>query len=426
MAASHPMNTSRLRGCLFAGGFAAFAVLSQAQIVTLRASLNGAQETPANASPATGNAIMLYDVSTNTFDLIVSVSGFSNLVSDSHLHEAPVGTAGGVVTPIGGESVYTRSGSTLTATFHGLTYGGNKLTLLQGGSYYNLHSAQFPTGEIRGQLIAQPKRLVANFTVAQEQAAGNPNPIISTAYGAAVMTYDPVANHVSLRLSIFNFQNTFTNSHFHEAPAGVSGSVVQAIGGPTVTGYTNGGGGFYAGTFELPYGGDPTKLLTGGAYLNFHSSAYPGGEMRGQVLPDEELPGSRLINLSARGQVGSGSQALIQGFVVQGPEPVRVLITAKGPSLSAFGVTGVLSDPVLSLFDSAGRQIATNNDVGTIAAGTELASIPAAPTNPLESALVVTIPPGAYTIMVSGNNGATGTALLEVYDLRTLSPKLVE
>lgn len=419
------MNTSRLRGCLLAGGFAAFAVLGQAQIVTLRASLNGSQETPANASPATGTAIMLYDVATNTFDLVVSISGFSNLVSDSHLHEAAVGTAGGVVTPIGGESVYTRNGSTLTATFHGITYGGNKLTLLQGGAYYNVHSAQFPTGEIRGQLIAQPKRLVASFTAAQEQVAGNPNPINSSAYGAAVMTYDPVANHVSVRLSLFNFQNTFTNSHFHEAPPGVSGSVAQAIGGPTASGYTSGGG-FYSGTFELPYGGDPTKLLTGGAYLNFHSSVYPGGEIRGQVLPDEELPGSRFINLSARGQVGSGSQALIQGFVVLGPEPVRVLITAKGPSLSAFGVAGVLSDPVLSLFDSAGRQIATNNDVGTIAAGSELAALPAAPKNPLESALIVTLPAGAYTVMVSGNNGATGIGLLEVYDLRTFAPTLVE
>ncbi len=417
------MNTSRLRGCLFAGGFAALAVIAQGQIVQLRATLNAAQETPPTSSTAAGSAIMLYNVATNTFDLIVSINGFTNLVSDSHLHEAPVGTAGSVVTAIGGESVYTRSGSTLTATFRHITYGGDKLKLLQGGAYYNLHSSQFPAGEIRGQLIAQPKRLVANLTVAQAQA-GNPTTINSNASGAAVMTYDPVANHLSLRLSLFNFQNTFTNSHFHEAPPGVSGSVVQPIGGATATGYTNGGGGFYSGTFELPYGGDPVKLLTGGSYLNVHSNIYPGGEIRGQVLPDEEASESRVINLSARGQVGTGNQVLIQGFVVLGPEPMRVLITAKGPSLSAFGVTGVLSDPVLSLFDSAGRPIATNNDVGTVAAGTELASIPGVPTNSLESALVVTLPPGVYTIMVSGNNGATGIGLLEVYDLRPITPSV--
>lgn len=412
------MKILSLRTWLFAGGFG-FAVLAHAQVIQLRASLTGAQETPPNSSPATGTAIMLYDIGTNTFDLVVSISNFANTIADSHIHEGAVGVAGGVVNAIGGEAVYTRSGTTLTATFHSITYNGDKLKLLQGGAYYNLHSAQFPAGEIRGQLIAQPKRLTAKIDVAQEQAT-NPTTIISSAKGGAVMLYDPVANRISLRLSLYNFQNTFTNSHFHEAAPGVSGSVVTALGGPTVAGYTNGGGGFYNGSFDIPYTGDPIKLLTGGAYLNFHSNVYPGGEIRGQVAASDEVPASRVINLSARGQVGSGNQVLIEGFVVLGPEPVRVLVTAKGPSLSAFGVTGALTDPALAIYDSAGKQIAANNDVGTITAGTELASIPGVPNNPLESALVVVLPPGNYCAIVSGNNGATGIGLVEVYDLRSL------
>ena len=170
----------------------------------------------------------------------------------------------------------------------------------------------------------------------------------------------------------------------------------------------------------MTYLGDPIKLLTGGAYLNFHSNVYAGGEIRGQVRASEEMPGTRLFNLSARGQVGTGSQVLIQGFSVLGPEPMRVLITAKGPSLAAYGITGALSDPVLSVYDSAGRQIATNNDVGTVASGSELASIPGVPSNTLESALVLVLPPGNYSMVVSGNNGATGIALLEALDLRVI------
>ena len=366
---------------------------------------------------------MLYDVSANTYDLFVTINNFANTISNSHIHEAAVGVAGGVVSPLGAESVYTRNGNTLTGTFLGLTYGGDKLKLLQGGAYYNVHSSTYPAGEIRGQLIPQPKRLVANITVAQEQAAvTNGTTINSNATGAAVMMYDPVANKMSLRLNLYNFTNTLSNSHFHEAAPGVSGGVVVGLGSATSSGYSNPATGFYAGTFDIPYtGGDPVKLLTGGAYLNFHSNVYGGGEIRGQVRPSEEIAGSRVINMSARGQVGTGAQVLIQGFSVLGPEPLRVLITAKGPSLSAYGVTGVLSDPVLGLYDSSGRQIASNNDVGTVAAGSELASIPGVPTNSVESALVVVLPPGNYSVVVSGNNGATGIALLEILDLRVLN-----
>jgi hypothetical protein len=415
------MNIQRFRFSLIAGGFAALAAVTQAQIVTLRATLTAAQEVPATTSPATGTAIMLYDVNANTFDLVVTVNNFANTVTASHIHEGAIGVAGPVVTGLGAESVYTRSGNTLTTTFRGITHLGDKLKLLQGGAYYNIHSVQFPGGEIRGQLIAQPKRLYANFTSAQEQAAFPATTITSNANGGAVMLYDPVANKISLRLSLYNFPNTFTNSHYHEGAPAVSGPVVTALGAGTVAGYTNGGGGFYNGTFDIPYTGDPIKLLTGGAYLNFHSNVYPNGETRGQVLPSEESPGSRVINLSARGQVGIGNQVLIQGFSVLGPEPLRVLITAKGPSLSNFGVTGALSDPTVALFDSAGRQIATNNDIGTVAAGSELAAIPGVPTNALESALVIVLPPGNYSVVVGGNNGATGIALVEINDLRVIS-----
>jgi hypothetical protein len=414
------MNIQRFRFSLIAGGFAALAAVTQAQIVTLRATLSAAQEVPATTSPATGTAIMLYDVNANTFDLVVTINNFANTATASHIHEGAIGVAGPVVTGLGGESVYTRSGNTLTTTFRGITHLGDKLKLLQGGAYYNIHSVQFPGGEIRGQLIAQPKRLYANFTSAQEQAAFPALTITSNANGGAVMLYDPVANKVSLRLSLYNFPNTLTNSHYHEGAPGVSGAVVTGLGAGTVAGYTNGGGGFYNGTFDIPYTGDPIKLLTGGAYLNFHSNVYSGGETRGQVLPSDESPGTRVINLSARGQVGTGNQVLIQGFSVLGPEPLRVLITAKGPSLANFGVTGALSDPTLALYDSAGRQIATNNDVGTVAAGSELASIPGVPSNALESALVVVLPPGNYSVVVGGNNGATGIALVEINDLRVI------
>lgn len=402
------------------GALSALALTASAQIVEFRATINSAQETPANPSAASGTAIMLYDVGTNTFDLVVSLTNFTNTLSASHIHEAAAGASGPVVTNFGGEAVYVRSGTTVTATFRGVTHGGNKLTLLQNGAYLNFHTAAYPGGEIRGQLIAQPKRLVANINVAQEQAAFPANTALSgsNAFGAAVMTYDPGTNRINLRVSLFNFANTLTASHYHEGAPAISGPVVTNLGAGTVANYVREGNSITGTFLNLAYAGDPVKLLTGGAYLNFHSNVFGSGECRGQVLASEELLSSRVANVSTRGFVGTGSQVLIAGFNVTGAEPVRMLVTAKGPSLSAFGVTGVLTNPSLAVYDGNGRLMAANDDVGTPAAGSELLGLYGVPANATESALLVTLPAGNYTAIVTGVGGTTGVALLEATDLR--------
>lgn len=416
------MKITPVRGLLFAGALCALAFTARAQIVEFRATINSAQENnPANTSPATGTAIMFYNFSTNTFDLMVSVTGLTNAATASHVHEAAPGVNGPVMSPnFGGDAAYTRSGTSLTGTFLNQKYTGNPAEVLKGNSYFNIHTAQFPGGEIRGQLIPQPVRLYSNMTVAQE-AAANPTLNFSAVndFGGAIVIYNPATNQISLRSSVYNFTNTFNNSHFHEAAPGVSGGVVHNLGNNPNAGIYNNTNGVIQGSFDGPYLGDPLKLITGGAYLNYHSTTFGGGELRGQVLASTETAGTRFQNLSVRGFVGTGEQALITGISVTGNEPVRTLITAKGPSLTAAGVAGALANPILTLFDSANRQIARNDDVGTVAAGSELALIPWVPRNSAESALVVVLPPGNYTAAVTGASG-TGVALLEVYDLRVI------
>ena len=406
------------RFSLFSGAWCALVISAHAQLVEFRATINAAQEVPTSSAAATGAAIMIYDVAANTFDLIIRISDFPNPLAASHLHEGAVGANGAVATNLGGEAVYTRSGNTLTATFRGVTHGGTKLTLLQNGAYLNFHSGAFPGGEVRGQLIAQPKRLVASINVAQERAAFPAATITSDAFGAAVISYDPGTNRVNLRVSLYNYQNTLTASHVHEGGPGVSGPVATGLGAGTVAGYVREGNAITGTFLNLAYAGDPVKLLTGGAYLNFHSNVYGSGEIRGQVLASEEALATRVANLSTRGFVGTGSQVLIAGFNITGAEPVRMLITAKGPSLAAYGVTGALANPSLAIFDNNGRQMAANDDVGTPAAGTELAALYGVPSNALESALILVLPPGNYSAVVSGNGGTTGVALLEATDLR--------
>lgn len=417
------MKITPVRALLFTGALCALAASASAQVVEFRATLNAAQENPPTSSPATGVAVMHYNFATNTFDLSVSITGMTNLVSASHIHEGAMGANGSVVTNLGGETAYVRSGNTLTANFIGVRHLGTPRTLLDGGAYYNIHSAQFPGGEIRGQLIGQPVRLVAKLDVAQEQAAF---PAVNLAglndFGAAILTYTPGANTISLRSSIFNFNNAFSNSHIHAGAPGVSGPVVHGLGTNPNAGIYSNTSGAIQGSFDGAYLGDPVALLAGGTYLNYHSTQFSGGELRGQILVSNETsPTSRMVNIATRGFVGTGDQVLIAGFVVGGTEPVRVLATAKGPSLTAFGVAGALANPILTLYDSANRQIARNDDVGTVAAGTELAAINGVPRTAAESALVVVLPPGNYTAIVSAASG-TGVALVEVYDLRGTPP----
>src|SRR5947209_11187077 len=107
--------TTLARGLLLTGAILAFGARAHAQIIQLNATINAAQEAPPTTSPATGSAIMLYNVATNTFDLLVTINNMANTAIASHIHEGAPGVAGPVVTNLGAEAVYTRNGNTLTA-----------------------------------------------------------------------------------------------------------------------------------------------------------------------------------------------------------------------------------------------------------------------------------------------------------------------
>ncbi len=125
----------------------------------------------------------------------------------------------------------------------------------------------------------------------------------------------------------------------------------------------------------------------------------------------------RLINLSVRKNLGSG---LTMGFVVGGATPAKVLVRGIGPTLSAFGVPGTVADPQLTLFNSSSVKIGENNDwAGTAELIAVFASVGAftLPANSKDAALRVTLQPGNYTVQVTGVNGTTGVALVEVYEV---------
>jgi hypothetical protein len=128
---------------------------------------------------------------------------------------------------------------------------------------------------------------------------------------------------------------------------------------------------------------------------------------------------TRLVNLSARSQVGTGSDILIAGFALAGTGTKELLIRAIGPGLTAFGVTGTLVDPTVQVIAGTGSVVATNDNWDPSLAST-FAQVGAFGLQPgsRDAAVLVTLAAGAtYTVQVAGVNNGTGEALIEVYEV---------
>lgn len=143
-------------------------------------------------------------------------------------------------------------------------------------------------------------------------------------------------------------------------------------------------------------------------------------------------PGT-LINVATRAYVGTGNQVLIGGFVVAGAEPKQILLRGSGLALAPFGVGNLLADPVLSLF-SGQTLVAQNNNWSVQASAGDVASVTAAATqtgafpfvpDSTDAALLLTLPPGAYSAILEGARNSTGIGMVEAYQVKRTGAKIV-
>ncbi|HUR59407.1 MAG TPA: hypothetical protein VM029_16950, partial [Opitutaceae bacterium] len=193
------------------------------------------------------------------------------------------------------------------------------------------------------------------------------------------------------------------------------------------------------GAFALTAGSRDAAVIatvSPGAY----TARVTGGSGSGVVLievydtsTDSRATAPQLVNISTRGYVDTGAGELAAGFVVTGNAPKRVLIRGIGPGLTAFGVPGVLNDPVLQLYTPGTARPIAQNDNWEIAQPIDAAQIAASRTDivtagsatgafPLtagakDAVLVITLLPGNYSAVLSGVNGSVGAGLIEVYQL---------
>jgi hypothetical protein len=180
-----------------------------------------------------------------------------------------------------------------------------------------------------------------------------------------------------------------------------------------------GEGGFFLGSTDVTTdaNGDASYTVTLGVPGTPASIAYTATatDPAGNTSEFSAAFRTKLLNISTRMQVLTGDSVPIGGFIVTGLSPKKVIVRGIGPSLAAFAVAGALADPTLELHASDGSVV--SNDNWKDAQKAEIEATGLMPTNDLESAIVGSLKPGAYTAVLQGKDGTTGIGLVEAYDL---------
>jgi hypothetical protein len=189
------------------------------------------------------------------------------------------------------------------------------------------------------------------------------------------------------------------------------------------------------GAFALVPGSSDAALiaeLPGGVYTVIASGVDSAtGIALTELYELDHVEGARLTNLSTRAHVGATNDVAIAGFVIEGRDPVTLLVRGVGPTLSALGVADVLSRAELAVFDAAGKLIARHGGgASRVEAGNPAIAVAFAPGTPqagrsvgafalvpgsADASLQVTLPCGVYTAIMSGRDATVGHGLIELY-----------
>ena len=254
MQRSLPVALHLALGSVLLGGVA------HAQTIDLfTATLSGNEEVPPVASTAIGVGTATYDRGAQTLSATMDVPGLPG--QSAHIHDGGFGVNGGIVVPLGGAGTsWTANGVPLSST--------NLAKLLREGLYMNYHTPANPGGELRGQ-IRVPRHWISDpdglLEVPPSGSSATARASLTLNQPAGTLTYEVVATGI-----------TATAAHIHTGAAGNNGPILFNLsGGPTV----------FSGTTAPLSDTSLLDLLQGDLYINLHSAAFPGGEIRDQIRP---------------------------------------------------------------------------------------------------------------------------------------------
>jgi len=293
------------------------------------------------------------------------------------------------------------------------------VTLLAGGTVLRAQSPRVFNLSTRGSVGTGADIMIAGFQV----GPGSPDTILIRAVGPALIPLGVSGVLMAPELTLFDSAGNVLQSNVGwESPGGTATAALMGE----------------AGAFPLPTASADSAMVVTLGPGTYTAQVTGVNGTTGIVLLEVYEVGAtqstgRLLNLSTRGQIGTGGSVMIPGLTIGPGSGMRtLLIRGAGPSLTALGVQGAILDPSLSVVDETGAIIAANDNWGTQESSgpdtTQLSAIFSSAgafsfaLGSLDSALVVTLGPGSYTVPVSGNAGTTGIGLVEVYDITPSGP----
>ncbi|HND60968.1 MAG TPA: immunoglobulin domain-containing protein [Opitutaceae bacterium] len=338
-----------------------------------------------------------------------AVMGASTDSGNTTAAQGTIGADGAFTLGLGGATVQGSINAGSGAVSGQVTANGSAPGSFGGVSATTTHTDRLVNISTRGLVGDGDKAMIAGFVISGSQSksvlvrASGPT---LTGYGLSGAMDDPVLKIYRGQDVILSNDNwsTSADASLIASTAARVGGFAQQSGSKDAALITSLTPGVYSAQVTRADGS-----ATGVALVEvYDASVAPGAEVQ------------KVINISTRGEVGTGEKIMIAGFVVSGNAPKRVLIRAVGPTLGGYGVTGTLADPLLKLYQGE-TVIASNDDWGTIgsAASDAAALVGAFPLNSgsKDAALLLTLAPGVYSAQVSGVGGTTGVALIEVYEV---------
>ncbi|MBD2715003.1 CHRD domain-containing protein [Microvirga sp. STR05] len=337
----------------------------------LGASLSGSQEVPAVATAARGAVSFTLNNTRDTLFISGAFNGLSGPVTMAHTHLGFRGVAGPVVTDL---FRFIR-GNRIQGYLTGADIDRTKLDrYLRGGYYINIHTAANPAGEIRGQIeIEKDEEFVASLSGAQEVP-----PVTTAAVGIGTFNLAQNQDKLKFRVVVAGLSGPITMAHFHQGATGVAGPVVLDL-MPFVAGNVIEGE-------VTPTPAIVTAMLAGQIYINVHTAANPGGEIRGQLIRD-----ARYLSHDAR---FDGAQMV-----------PAVTSTAKAVSFLRLNST----------FDTL-RIFVAHTGLSSAPTSLTLFQADAGQANPATPLTTVTIPAGtanAFSVSLTGLNTAAVNLFLQ-------------
>lgn len=252
--------------------------------------LDGSQEAPTpvvTAATGQGTAVVSADGSTITY--IVTYTGLSGPVTAAHIHTGAVGVPGGVILPLTpGPSpmVGTLTAANFTPSGAITTFAQAVAALQAGTTYFNLHTAANAAGEIRGQIVAKGDAYLA--TLAGFQEVG---PVATSGTGNGLVVISTDASTITYLVTYSGLSGPVSAAHIHTGAVGVNGGVILPLAaGPSPMTGTLTAANFTPSGSVTDFAGAVAAIRAGTTYINLHTAANPGGEIRGQIAVTVAAP----------------------------------------------------------------------------------------------------------------------------------------